>query len=314
MKYNICYLILCHKNPENVKKIIDFLYADDAFFAIHVDKKSNEDFTIIKEDNHVKFVRNRISTTWGNISVVDAVISLSMFAINTFKEAQHFCLISGADFPMKSHAYIKEFLSKKTSMDFIQGIMLPSERTQWLEGGRRRIEAYVLPLNAHRNATIEPRKLSVGNFRQIVKVVLTNFASLPKALMIWLTYPKRMVPSGIKMYGGEMWWMLSKSTLTKVLEWNVDNPDYYIYHQDSQVPDEMYFNTLVWNLSSNVKPDIMRYISWVSKQDPSPRWMSYKEDKSDVDKMIDNPNILFARKIEEPLLTRYITSKLESKK
>ena len=42
--------------------------------------------------------------------------------------------------------------------------------------------------------------------------------------------------------------------------------------------------------------------------------MSYKEDKSVVDKMIDNPNILFARKIEEPLLIRYITSKLESKK
>ena len=122
MTYKICYLILCHKNPENVKKIIDFLYADDAFFAIHVDEKSNEDFTIIKEDNHVKFVRNRISTTWGNISVVDAVISLSKFAINTFKEAQHFCLISGADFPMKSHAYIKEFLAKKLAWILFKGL------------------------------------------------------------------------------------------------------------------------------------------------------------------------------------------------
>ena len=107
MTYNICYLILCHKNPENVKKIIDFLYADDAFFAIHVDEKSNEDFTIIKEDNHIKFVRNRISTTWGNISVVDAVISLSKFAINTFKEGQHFCLMSRFFLPLQGSVFHK---------------------------------------------------------------------------------------------------------------------------------------------------------------------------------------------------------------
>lgn len=65
MKCNVCYLILCHNNPAHVKKMVDFLSADDAFFAIHVDKKSKEDFSCIGESEHVRFVENRVPTTWG---------------------------------------------------------------------------------------------------------------------------------------------------------------------------------------------------------------------------------------------------------
>jgi len=242
----------------------------------------------------------------GGYSVVDAVVALSEFAIKSFPNANHFCLLSGADFPMKTHGYIRDYLATMPEMDFIQGTLLPSEKTGWLEGGRRRIEAYVLPLNAHSNATIEPRKLSFGNMRQFAKVLLTNARKLPKALMMFLTYPKRVVPFGIKIYAGEMWWMLTKATLAKVLEWDESNPCYHKYHEDSQVPDEMYFNTLVWNLSKSVNPDIKRFISWDSKQGSSPRWMDYKTDKQLIDKLIDNSNILFARKIKESQLVDYV--------
>jgi len=65
MEYNICYLILCHDNPTQVKNVVDFLYADDAYFAIHVDKKAKDDFSIIRNNEHVKFVEDRIATIWG---------------------------------------------------------------------------------------------------------------------------------------------------------------------------------------------------------------------------------------------------------
>lgn len=224
--------------------------------------------------------------------------------------ADYFCFLSGADFPMKSHAYIKDYLARSEKTDYIQGVSLPSEETGWLEGGRRRLEAYMLPLNAHNNATIEPRSLSWGNIRQLGKVLLVNARQMPKALWIWMSYPKRRVPDGMKIYAGEMWWTLSKPTLAEVLEWNRNNPWYHRYQEDSQVPDEMYFNTLVWKLSKNVSPDIKRYISWGNKKEQSPKWMSLQEDRKEIDAAIDNPEILFARKMKDSLLTDYIMERL----
>lgn len=310
MKYAVCYLILCHTNPMRIKEMIDFLSSEDAFFVIHVDKKSRDDFSVIVETKYVKFVPNRVAVTWGDISVVDAVNTMSAFAISNFPMANHFCLLSGADFPIKAPCYIQKYLSIHADMDFIQGILLPSKETGWLEDGRRRTDAYVLPLNAHSNATIEPKRLSIGNLRQLGKVVLNNVGKIPLALRILLTYPKRVKPLGMDIYAGEMWWILTKKTLVKILKWTNANPAYHRYFEDSQVPDEMYFNSLVWNLSKNVNSDIKRYISWVSKQDPSPRWLTYDRDRVLIEKIIDSSDLLFARKIEDSRLIEYVKEKL----
>ena len=310
MSQSICYLILCHNNPEHVLKIIETLYADDAFFAIHVDKKSTIDFSCICESEHVRFVGARVATKWGDISVIDAVLALSKFGVQVFPNASHYVLLSGADFPVKSHAYIRDYLAKNSKTDYIEGIKLPSESSVWLEGGRRRIEAYVVPINGHNNATIEPRSLSLGNLRQLIKVALLKPRNLGKALKVICSYPKRVIPYGLNIYAGEMWWMLTSPTLKTILEWNKTHAEYHKFHENCQIPDEMYVNTLVWSFSSNVSSDIKRYISWINKTDQSPRWLTSCGDKELVAELINNPETLFVRKINDIELTDFIVSKL----
>lgn len=310
MNQSICYLILCHNNPGHVLKIIETLRSDDAFFAIHVDKKSTVDFSCINESDHVRFVGDRVSTKWGDISVIDAVLALSEFGVRAFPNASYYVLLSGADFPVKSHAYIREYLARNPNTDYIEGIKLPSESSVWLEGGRRRIEAYVVPINGHNNATIEPRSLTFGNLRQLIKVALLKPSNLKKALNVFFSYPKRYVPYGLSIYAGEMWWILTNITLKNILEWNRTHIEYHKYHEDCQIPDEMYVNTLVWSFSSHVSSDTKRYISWINKTDQSPRWLTSDGDKELVEELINNPETLFVRKINDNVLTDYIVSKL----
>ena len=307
---SICYLILCHDNPWHVLRIIETLKADDAFFVIHVDKKSTVDFSCICENEHVKFADARVAAKWGDISVIDAVLALSEFAVRAFPDACHYVLLSGADFPVKSHAYIKDYLVRNSNTDYIEGLKLPSESSVWLEGGRRRIAAYVVPINGHNNATIEPRSLSLGNIRQLLKVALLKPRNLAKALRVICSYPKRVIPYGLNIYAGEMWWMLTSLTLKTILEWNKTHAEYHKFHEDCQIPDEMYINSLVWSFSKNVSCDIKRYISWVHKTDQSPRWLTYEKDKELIDEQILNPEVLFVRKTNDRVLMDYIVSKL----
>lgn len=310
MLSGICYLLLCHDNVEHLCSLVDSLSSTDSYFVVHVDKKSNCDFSALKQRKNVYMVEQRISVVWGSISVVDAVLSLSEYAIKVVPNAHYYCLLSGADYPVKSHDYIKHYLINHTGVDFIQGIRLPSPDIHWNENGRNRIASYAIPLNAHSIATIEPRVLSFSNLKQLIKVLITNHKQLPYSLKVLLSFPKRVVPYNMSLYAGELWWMLTNTTLRFVLQWNQKNPLYYKYHCDTQIPDEIYFNSIVWNYTSQIDSDIKRYISWIKKTDPSPKWMTIDEDCELVNDCIANPDILFIRKVRDKAILQMIESKL----
>ncbi|HBJ76820.1 MAG TPA: hypothetical protein DDY68_03080 [Porphyromonadaceae bacterium] len=306
MKVVVCYLIMCHNNPKQVKRIIEALQAEDAHFVVHIDKKSKYDFSGIVNLQNTYVLPNRISVVWGAISMIDAIISLSEYALRRIQEVSHYCLISGADFPVKSHIYIKEYLSEHKGIDFITGIPLPSPDTKWIEGGRRRIYCYNVYCNSHSSATIEPRKFSYQNLRQIVKIAVTNFRQLKLGLKILLTYKKRELPNDMKMYGKEVWWILTKETLENVLNWNRQHPEYREYHKYTQITDEIYINTIVWNIADNPCNDMKRYVSWEKQTDPSPRWLEFPKDNKLVLNCISNPDYFFVRKVQDEKLIDFI--------
>ena len=302
----ICYLILCHENVGQVKEIVEFLSADDAFFVVHVDRKAREDYSCLTGIPRVHVMQERVAVEWGGLSVVDAVIRMSEYAIENVRNVTHYVLLSGSDFPVKLHKKIRDYLSANAKTDYIEGVALPSEMTKWNEGGRRRIEAYAIRLNDHNSATIEPRKISYQNFRQFAKVLLVNAGKLPSAMRIFLCSPKRRFHSGIVPYAGGMWWILSRETLTDTLQWNREHPEYHRYHEDTQIPDELYFNTIVHNAKRCIVNDTKKYVSWKPNCGSSPIWMTYPDDKDIIDDCISNPDIFFVRKIKDSRLIEYI--------
>ena len=79
MMSGICYLILCHENVGQVKEIVEFLSADDAFFVVHVDRKAREDYSCLTGIPRVHVMQERVAVEWGCLSVVDAIIRMSEY-------------------------------------------------------------------------------------------------------------------------------------------------------------------------------------------------------------------------------------------
>ena len=83
-----------------------------------------------------------------------------------------------------------------------------------------------------------------------------------------------------------------------------------LFRSESQIPDEMYFNTIIWNISCSVEPNIHRYISWRKKTDQSPYWMLIHNDKACIDRCLKDKDIYFVRKTNDPNIIEYVKSKL----
>ncbi|HLY70044.1 MAG TPA: beta-1,6-N-acetylglucosaminyltransferase, partial [Puia sp.] len=70
----IAYLIMAHKNPTQIEKLIHKLRHPQFDVYIHLDKKTDiGDYEYLSNIRGVYFITNRTKVTWGGISIPDAV-------------------------------------------------------------------------------------------------------------------------------------------------------------------------------------------------------------------------------------------------
>ena len=74
----ICYLILCHKNEEQVKNLIQQLSTDSTDFYIHVDKKASFLPSLLTSLPNVYVINheNSFEVSWEKMSMVYATLAL----------------------------------------------------------------------------------------------------------------------------------------------------------------------------------------------------------------------------------------------
>ena len=77
--------------------------------------------------------------------------------------------------------------------------------------------------------------------------------------------------------------------------------------------DEIIFCTRISALSpvGQRKNETLRYVHWSGPKAKSPSFITTRDFKV-LDTQIENPDILFVRKIEDPLVIEYIDSKLQT--
>lgn len=296
----ILYLFVCYKNFDIVNKIISKLDHPNSLFLIHVDAYSNENISSIKIKDNIHITTKRFSTPWGGPELVFAILE-------SLKESQkwnwdYVCLLSESDYPVKSPEYIAEFLHL-SNKDHILINPLPCcnpleiPKGRWLEGGRRRTECYAVRLNQKNIATIEPKKLNIGNIRQFIKIIRFAPAKLLGAFKILFFYKKRT--TNILPCGGHLWFMLKRNTINAILEFITNNPNFIEYSKDTQCLDEIFFPTLVNQVitdKTTISGNIHRFISWEGKGSSSPRDLTIK-DAQILKTCINETEILFVRKI-----------------
>ncbi len=260
----IAHLILTHKNPQQLERLVNALQHEGFDFFIHVDAKTPiEPFLYLKQRKDVFFIRNRTKIYWAGFGTIQATL-------NGFEEILHLNydyvnVISGQDFPLKPAHDIYNFFHERNGKEFITCEEIDS--TNWNVGPRVR--------NYH-----------LINWRIPGKFKLEKI--LNKLL------PPRKFPVNHHWVGRANWFTLSTPAIRYALDFLRENPKVIRYYKYCWGADEFIFSTILYN--SHFKEHIVDnvvYVDWTGPKSGHPKMLGAE----DFDKLVQSDK-LFARKMD----------------
>lgn len=299
------YLILAHKNPLQLSRMIERLDDGASKFFIHLDAKTPiEPFTTCLEGAHIRFIEPRERCVWGDFSIVRATIHLMEAAS---KEQGVFILMSGQDYPIQSQGYINAFLESNKEFDFIE--IEPLEEKWKPKMVKDKLEHYHILHSEERgnsNCYAPFRHCSVFQKLRTLMHLLKGRLSV-KNFRLLCSLPKRVAPFE-RQYAGSQFWAFSERTFYAVLNYIREHKaaleGYYKY---TSSPDEIYFHSVLMDLvakDSTIKlKEQITYVNYFRKNN-----VFITED---FDKLTSAKGKLFARKFDTEVDTE-ILDKLDS--
>ena len=111
------YLIMAHDNEEQLRLLIEALDYPENDIYLHIDKKSSIRKASFETRNAKLKVYSRYAVYWGDLSQTKCQVFLLAEAIKEKHDYYH--LISGHDFPIKSHTQIIQFFQDNYGKQFI---------------------------------------------------------------------------------------------------------------------------------------------------------------------------------------------------
>jgi core-2/I-Branching enzyme len=265
----IAYLILCHKDPEQVLRLIRRLDNGDVLFVVHVDKRAeryvyNTIVSFASTRSNV-YLSERCRCFWGGFGIVQATINCIKALLELSIQFDYAVLLSGQDYPIKSNSQIQSFFQQNRGNEFIESFSL-HKSNRWSE--------------------------AVGKFNAASRVEYWTIFLRSRNIQIRC---KRTFPLGLEPFGGSQWWCLSRELLEYIAAFIQTNSDFVRYFRATFIPDESFFQTVVANspFRNNIVSDDMRYADWDNPNPSLPRTL----DANDFLKLKASYK-LFARKVE----------------
>ena len=299
------YLILAHKNPLQLGRMIERLDDGASKFFIHLDAKTPiEPFAACLEGAHIRFIDKRERCVWGDFSIVQATIRLMEAAS---EEQGVFILMSGQDYPIQSQGYINDFLQCNKEFDFIE--IEPLEEKWKPKMVKDKLEHYHIlhsEERGHSNCYAPFAHCSVFQKLRTLMHLLKGRLSM-KNFKLLCSLPKRIAPFE-RQYAGSQFWAFSERTFYAVLNYIREHKaaleGYYKY---TSSPDEIYFHSVLMDLvakDSTIKlKEQITYVNYFRKNN-----VFITED---FDKLTSAKGKLFARKFDTDIDIE-ILNKLDS--
>ena len=299
------YLILAHKNPLQLSRMIERLDDGASKFFIHLDAKTPiEPFAACLEGGHIRFIEPRERCVWGDFSIVRATIHLMEAAS---KEQGVFILMSGQDYPIQSQGYINAFLESNKGFDFIE--IEPLEEKWKPKMVKDKLEHYHIlhsEERGHSNCYAPFAHCSVFQKLRTLMHLLKGRLSV-KNFKLLCSLPKRVAPFE-RQYAGSQFWAFSERTFYAVLNYIREHKAalerYYKY---TSSPDEIYFHSVLMDLvakDSTIKlKEQITYVNYFRKNN-----VFITED---FEKLTSAKGKLFARKFDTDIDIE-ILNKLDS--
>jgi hypothetical protein len=220
------YIVLAHKNPEQVYRLIKKLDDNNSTFFIHVDKKVElKTFNILNKlgTNKVIFIK-REDGQWGGFGIVQASLNGLMAIEQSNKDYDQINLISGQDYPIKNSQYTDKFYQNSTHTVFLETFgALPV--SHWPKGGFDRINKYFFGLKAHQ--------------KFVAKIV--NFFAI--------IFPpfRRKIPYNLTAFGGSQWWTIDMYAMKYILNYIKSHKKVLRFFKYGYLSDELFFQTILLN-------------------------------------------------------------------
>lgn len=276
---NHAFLILAHKQPQLLARILRVLEKENHYFFVHIDRKypDLDDFISACVDiSNTCFLTNNVKVFHAGISIVDAEILMLRETEKCDVAFDYYHLISGQDYPLRSNEIFDDFF-EHTDHSFM---CIDSADLQ------RQLAGYydTCANGFHFNNT-----LTLWS-RIYEKLRLSRLSPL------WYRRPK------IDHYlGGWQWFSWNKKTKDFVMQYIKDHPEYLRRFNHTASPDEHVFTTLL-NLHKD-ELDIetanpLRYISWHPHRAVDTDYRPYDLTEEDLPWVVGS-KAFFCRKVDE---------------
>ena len=278
-RIKIAYLMLVHRNPKLLKRVMSVLSSEHCAFFIHIDLKADiREFSDIGGKN-IFLSEQRLPIYWGEFSQVDATIRLIWQALDSSASYDYFVFMQGSDYPLRSSSYIQKFLEKNSDCEFMSLVKLPAPG---------------FPLS------------KINKLRYPSDKPVRRFASraLAKLGLARRDYSKYL--GSLEAYAGDACWALSRHACEYIVEFAARHPHVERYFRDTFTSDEMFFHTILGN--SPLRPRLRRgllYRDWpVSDAHPAmlnDAHIRFFEQKQEVwvEDQFGSGEALFARKFSD---------------
>jgi hypothetical protein len=257
----LAYVVSAYTNLEQVARLIRLVGGTDPV-AVHVDRKTNRrEFEQLRNevgDVPEVTLLKRHACHYGGFGHVRATLKGIDDVLARSPDFSHLVLLTGQDYPIKPLAEIRSFLEERRDCSFMGINPLPSPL--WSpRGGLDRIE--------YRHLHWRGRRVRLPG--------------------------RRAFPLGLRPFGGGAYWCLSRACVELVAHFVVERRDVVRFFQHVDVPDEIFFQTIVMNseLAATVVNDNLRYVDWSRGRRPAVLGMD------DLGALRASPK-LFARKFD----------------
>lgn len=240
----IAYMILVHRDPLQLKALVDSLDYKSDFF-IYVDKKSEiNDFKfVLSKNKKVHFSENCKKVHWGGYSQVFPVFVMLRDALTRGERYTRYVFLTGADYPIYSAKDTYELLTKDLKQEYICGSKLSNLGNEKYRDKVRKRWYYDVPIK---------NQLLMRISRKILNVLL---GALPKRELVVKVGGGRM-----DVYYGFAYWAISSGCAEYL--YNIVNsyPAWKKYFKYSYAPIELLPHTIIFN--SKFKKHAFEYLAF----------------------------------------------------
>ncbi|MDO7833570.1 beta-1,6-N-acetylglucosaminyltransferase [Sphingobium sp. HBC34] len=258
----IAYLILVHRFPDQFKRMFRAIHVPGNHYLIHVDQRSGPAMkadiaAFLKPYVNVAMLPSR-KMLWGGYSLVDAELRGMAMLLKMNADWRYFINLSGQDFPLKSQAYIADFLASHDGAQFIRAVPQQAVRPDTMN----RLSHYFLEI-----------------FNRIVR---TGIARRPMA--------------AVTPYIGTQWKAVTRDFCAFACH-NPAARRFKQFYRRTLIADEGFFQTLMMNAFADTRivNDDLRTIDWIPDGDIKLRPRTFVT--RDALRLTLSPD-LFARKFD----------------